>query len=79
MNKGLPPRLAFLWKLLLEANLLQARRAVARGIQADIALATVGLTGEHLHHIARHARNNRSVRDLLESARTLIASGRALP
>jgi hypothetical protein len=72
MSKGLPPRLAFLWKLLLEANLLQARRAVATGIRADVALASTGLTREQIHLIARYARTNRRVQLLLESARRLL-------
>lgn len=73
MSKGLPPRLAFLWRLLLEANLQQAQRAVATGVPADVALASVGLTREHAHQIARYARANRSVQQLLESARRLRA------
>jgi hypothetical protein len=72
MSKGLPPRLAFLWKLLLEANLLQAQRAVATGVDADLALASVGLTNEQMHVVARHAHANRRVQQLLESARRLI-------
>jgi hypothetical protein len=71
MNRALPPRLAFLWRLLLEANLRQARRAIATGISADIALASIGLTREHAHQIARYARANRGVQHLLDSARRL--------
>jgi hypothetical protein len=71
MNQALPPRLAFLWRLLLEANLQQARRAVAAGVSADTALASIGLTREHAHQIARYARTNRGVQQLLESARRL--------
>jgi hypothetical protein len=71
MNKGLPPRLAFLWRLLLEANLHQAQRAVATGIPADVALASIGLTREHIHQIALYARAHRGVQQLLESARRL--------
>jgi hypothetical protein len=72
MSKGLPPRLAFLWRYLLEANLLQAQQAIARGIPAGVALASIGLTREHMHQIARYARANRSVQHLLESARRLL-------
>lgn len=68
ISKELPPRLAFLWRLLLEANLYQARRALAAGIPADVALSSVGLTQEHSHQIARFARANRGVQQLLESA-----------
>ena len=53
MGRGLPPRLAFLWRLLLEANLAQAQRAVATGIQPTLALASIGLTREHIHHMTR--------------------------
>jgi hypothetical protein len=72
MNKDLPPRLAFLWTFLLEANLLQAREAVARGIPAGTALASIGLTREHMLQVARCARNSRRVQHLLESARRLL-------
>jgi hypothetical protein len=71
MNGVLPPRLAFLWRILLEANLRQAQRAVGTGIRADIALAAVGLTREHAHQIARYARTNRGVQQLLEDASRL--------
>lgn len=72
MNKHLPARLAFLWTFLLEANLLQAQQAVARGIPAGVALASIGLTREHMHQIARCARSSRRVQHLLESARLLL-------
>jgi hypothetical protein len=71
MDRALPPRLAFLWRLLLEANLRQAQRAVATGIPADTALASIGLSREHAHQIARCAGTNRGVQQLLESARRL--------
>ncbi len=71
MNKGLPPRLAFLWRLLLEANLNQAQRALATGVPADIALASAGLTREHVHQLGRYARVNRSIQQLLDSAQRL--------
>jgi hypothetical protein len=71
MNRALPPRLTFLWRFLLEANLQQAQRAVATGIPADTALASIGLSREHVHQIARYAGANRGVRQLLESARRL--------
>ena len=71
MDQALPPRLAFLWRLLLETNLYQARRAIGTGIPPDIALASIGLTREHTHQIARHARASRGVQQLLESARRL--------
>jgi hypothetical protein len=71
MNRTLPPRLAFLWRLLLEANLQQAQRAVATGIPADTALASIGLSREHVHQIAQCAGAKRGVQQLLESARRL--------
>jgi len=74
MNRTLPPRLAFLWRLLLEVNLQQAQRAIATGISAEIALSSSGLTREHAPQIARYARANRGVQQLLESARRLRAA-----
>jgi hypothetical protein len=72
MSRALPPRLAFLWRLLLEANLRQAQRAVATGVRADLALASIGLTREQIHHLARYAQTNRGLQQLLDSARRLL-------
>ena len=72
MSKGLPTRLSFLWLFVLEANLLQARQAVATGIPADVALASLGLTREQIHVIAGCARTSRRVQHLLESARRMM-------
>ena len=72
MNTALPPRLVFLWRLLLEANLRQARRAVATGLPAELALTSIGLSREHIHQMARYARTDRAVRLLLDRARRLL-------
>jgi hypothetical protein len=72
MNTALPPRLVFLWRLLLEANLRDAQRAVATGLSAELALTSIGLTREHIHQMARYARTDRAVRLLLDRARRLF-------
>jgi len=54
MGLGLPPKLKFLWRLLLEAKLRQAERAIAAGIRADLAFCSVGLTRELVHRMAPH-------------------------
>lgn len=72
MNLGLPTRLAFLWRFLLEENLRQAERAIAAGAKAELALASIGVTREHIHQLARYARTDRRLRQLLDSARRLL-------
>lgn len=72
MNTALPPRLVFLWRLLLEANLRQAERAVATGRSAELALTSSGLTREHIHLMERYARTDRAVRLLLDRAKHLF-------
>ena len=72
MNTALPPRLVFLWRLLLEANLRQAERAVAKGLPAELALTSIGLTREHIHQMDRYARNDRAVRLLLDRVGQLL-------
>ncbi len=68
MNSALPPRLVFLWRLLLEANLRQAERAVAAGVPAELALTSIGVTREHILQTARYARTDTKLRQLLETA-----------
>ena len=68
MNSALPPRLVFLWRLLLEANLRQAERAVATGVPAELALTSIGVTREHILQTARYARTDTKLRQLLETA-----------
>ena len=72
MGFGLPPRMRFLWRLLLEAKLRQVDRAVAMGIQAGLALSTVGLTREHVHQLARYAGTDKRFRRLLLRAGRLL-------
>ena len=72
MGPGLPPRLRFLWRLLLEAKLRQADRAVAMGISAELALGTVGLTREHVHQMARYAGADKRFQSLLLRAGRLL-------
>jgi hypothetical protein len=72
MGLGLPPKLKFLWRLLLEANLRQAERAVAAGIRADLAFGSVGLTREQIHRMAPHALADIGFQRLLLRARRLL-------
>jgi PilZ domain-containing protein len=72
MGPGLPPRMRFLWRLLLEAKLRQADRAVAMGISAELALGTVGLTREHVHQMARYATADRRFQSLLHRVERLL-------
>jgi hypothetical protein len=78
MGLGLPPKLKFLWRLLLEAKLQQAERAVAAGIRTDVAFSSVDLTREQVYQMAPHARADMSFQRLL--LRTLrLLSGKAAP
>jgi len=78
MGLGLPPKLKFLWRLLLEAKLRQAERAVAAGVRAELAFSSVDLTREQVHRMAPHARTDVSFQRLL--LRTLrLLNGVAAP
>ena len=72
MGPGLPPKMRFLWKLLLEAKLRQADRAVAMGIDTELALGTVGLTREHLHQMERYAEGDARFQELLHRLESLL-------
>jgi len=72
MGPGLPPRMRVLWRLFLEAKLRQADRAVAMGIDAELALGTVGLTREHVHQMARYANGDKRFQQLLHRVTTLL-------
>jgi hypothetical protein len=72
MGPGLPPKMRILWKLLLEAKLRQADRAVAMGIDAELALGTVGLTREHVHQMARYANGDTRFQELLHRLEALL-------
>jgi hypothetical protein len=76
MHMGLPPRLAFLWRLLFAAKLSQAERALARGISPALAFSTIGLTREFLQQMNRHAAADPAFLRLLLRARRL-QSGRS--
>ena len=75
MGFGLPPKMRFLWRLLLEAKLRQADRAVAMGISAELALGSVGLAREHLHQMARYASADKRFQQLLQRAEHLLHEG----
>ncbi len=72
MGFGLPSKMRFLWRLLLEVKLRQADRAVAMGISAQLALGSVGLTREHVHQMARYAGADKRFQQLLQRAEHLL-------
>lgn len=72
MGLGLPPKMRFLWRLLLEAKLGQANRAVEKGISAELALGSVGLTREHVHQMARYASVDERFQSLLHRVERLL-------
>lgn len=72
MGPGLPPKMRFLWRHLLEAKLRQADRAVAMGVPAELALGTVGLTREHVHQMARYAPADERFHGLLQRVEALL-------
>jgi hypothetical protein len=78
MGLGLPPKLKFLWRLLLEAKLRQAERAVVIGISPEIAFGSVGLTRELVHRMAPQARADIGFQRLLLRALRLL-DGSASP
>jgi hypothetical protein len=71
MGLGLPPALKFFWRLLFEAKLRQAERAVAAGVSAEAALGAAGLTREFIHQTARQAMPDKKFPQLLQRARRL--------
>ena len=75
MGFGLPPTMRFLWRLLLEAKLKQADRAVAMGVAARLALDSVGLTSEEMHQMTRHASADKRFQKLLKRVEELLHEG----
>ena len=74
MGLGLPPRLNFLWKLLLEAKLKDISRVIARGAPNKLAASTVGLTEGLLHCIEPHASADAELGRLLAQASRVLES-----
>ena len=72
MGLGLPPALRFLWRFLFEARLRQAERAIASGVEADLALGTAGITREYIHQMSRYASSDKRLRQLLQTAISLL-------
>jgi hypothetical protein len=72
MGLGLPPALRFFWRLLFEAKLQQAERAVAKGATGELALGAAGLTRELIHQIAKQAMPDKKLPPLLQRARRLL-------
>jgi hypothetical protein len=73
MGFGLPPRMRFLWRLLLESKLRQADRAVAMGVAPELALGSVGLTREHVYQMSRYASADKLFQTLLRRVESLLA------
>jgi len=72
MGLGLPPSLKFLWRLLFEAKLQQAERAVARGVAGEVALSATGLSRERIHQMVRQAMPDKKIPQLLTRVRRLL-------
>jgi len=72
MGLGLPPAFKFLWRMLFEAKLQQAERAVATGVSAEVALSAVGLSRERMHQMVRQAMPDKKLPQLLARARRLL-------
>lgn len=72
MGMGLPPAFKFLWRLLFEAKLQQAERAVATGVSAEVALSAVGLSRERMHQMVRQAMPDKKIPQLLARFRRLL-------
>ena len=72
MGLGLPPKMRFLWRLLLEEKLRQANRAVEMGVAPELALGSVGLTREHVHQMARYAGADKRFQSLLHRVERLL-------
>ena len=72
MGLGLPPALRFLWRFLFEARLRQAERAMASGIEADLALGMGGITREYIHQMSRYASSDKRLLQLLQRAINLL-------
>jgi hypothetical protein len=72
MGMGLPPAFKFLWRLLFEAKLQQAERALATGVSAEVALSAVGLSRERMHQMVRQAMPDKKIPQLLARFRRLL-------
>src|SRR5258705_5177258 len=69
---ALPPKLKFLWRLLLEAKLREVDRAVSKGITVGLAWRSVGLAEVHLDQMAQHSNNDEKFERLLLLAKRLM-------
>jgi hypothetical protein len=78
MGLGLPYRLKFLWRLLLEAKLRQAERAIASGVNSELAFSSVGLTREQVHRMAPYSHADLNFQRLLRRTISLL-DGVAVP
>jgi len=72
---ALPPKLKFLWRLLLEANLREVDRVVAGGIAVGLAFQTVDLSEVQLDRMARHAGDDKEFARLILRAKSLLSNG----
>ena len=69
---GLPQKFNFVWKLLFEAKLKEAKRAVAMGAPVGPAFRSVGLGEENLHQMERHTSADRDFEAALLEAKRLL-------
>jgi len=76
LGLGLPPKLKFFWRLLLEAKVREAERAVAMGVPAGAAFGSLGLTEDDLDKIARQAGNDKKCELVLLQAKRLLSGQR---
>ena len=72
MGLGLPPAFKFLWRLLFEARLRQAERAIASGVSAEVACGTAGLSRECMHQMVRQASSDKKLPQLLQGPYSLL-------
>jgi PilZ domain-containing protein len=72
---GLPPPLKFLWRILLEAKLMEIGRVIRMGIPVGLAFSAAGLTEEHLHQMVLNAAGDEKFEHLLLLAKRLLKNG----
>jgi hypothetical protein len=69
LNRGLAPRVKFLWRLFLDAKLREVYRLVSTGISLELALSTAGMTREQLNQAAHYGRADKRFEVLFRIAR----------
>jgi len=69
---GLPQKFNFVWKLLFEAKLKEAKRAVAMGAPVGPAFRSVGLGEDNLCQMERHTSSDKDFEAALTEAKRLL-------